>query len=88
MLRVARLFVASAVDIRLPLAVKLLHRDGGPPAGAQRATQNLQPLPMMLGVIVYLAEQHNGVALQSIFPVVARHDGRATGEGSRETQAR
>ena len=88
MLRVVRPFAAGAVDVCLPLAVELFHRDGGPPAGAKRATHDFQPLPMMLGVIVYLAEQHNGVTSQAIFPVVPWRDGGTTGERCREPQTR
>ena len=79
MLRVTRLLAARTINVGLPLAVELFHRDCRSPAGGKRAAQHLQALLVMRRVLVMFAEQHNRVAAQAVFPVVARRVGGAAG---------
>ena len=74
-----RPLAASALDVGLALDVELLHRDRRPPAGSQRAAQQREAQPVLLGVVVHLAQQHHGVASEAGFPGV-RGRGRGAGD--------
>ena len=87
-LHVARLLTACAVDVGLALEIKLLHHDGRPPSGGEGATQQVQPQPMLLRVVMHFAEQDDGVAGEARFPGLHGRDGGARSDDADEAWQR
>ncbi len=77
MLGVGGPFATRPFDVGLTLAVELFHRDGRPPSRDERATQHLQPEPVLLRVVMDLAEHDHRVTLQPAFPAIAGRRHRA-----------